>query len=255
MRRGVKCLLAGENLADNPEFQRRVAAGLLKDVKVNQKDYVPTKEAKLSVTIFGLAVALILVLALFKNLLPTWVVNGKTVTISVAHVIEIISMTGAGVILYACNLKPAEVARSSVFNGGVVGVMVTFGLAWMADVFFAGHRAELVDMFGEFVQTYPWTFCIVLFMGAAVLTSQGATTAAFIPLGISLGVSPEYLIAMSPAVCAVCFFPVAPNELVKADKRKNANAWVRHTTPAKRRRCFELLELPEPPRTLLVGSR
>ena len=44
-------------------------------------------------------------------------------------------------------------------------------------------------------------------------------------------------------------------ELVKADKRKNANAWVRNTIPAKRRRCFELLELPEPPRTLLVGSR
>ena len=27
-------------------------------------------------------------------------------------------------------------------------------------------------------------------------------------------------------------------ELVKADKRKNANAWVRNTIPAKRRRCF-----------------
>ena len=44
-------------------------------------------------------------------------------------------------------------------------------------------------------------------------------------------------------------------EMVKAEKRKNANAWVRNTIPAKRRRCFELLELPEPPRTLLVGSR
>lgn len=43
-------------------------------------------------------------------------------------------------------------------------------------------------------------------------------------------------------------------EMVKAEKRKNANAWVRNTIPAKRRRCFELLELPEPPRTLLVGS-
>lgn len=43
-------------------------------------------------------------------------------------------------------------------------------------------------------------------------------------------------------------------EMVKAEKRKNANAWVRNTLPAKRRRCFELLELPEPPRTLLMGS-
>lgn len=43
-------------------------------------------------------------------------------------------------------------------------------------------------------------------------------------------------------------------EMVKADKRKNANAWVRNTIPAKRRRCFELLELPEPPRTFSMGS-
>ncbi len=43
-------------------------------------------------------------------------------------------------------------------------------------------------------------------------------------------------------------------EMVKAEKRKNANAWVRNTIPAKCRRCFELLELPEPPRTLLVGN-
>ena len=55
----------GKNLADDPEFQRHVAAGLLKDVKANQTNYVPTKEAKLSVAIFGLAVGLILILALF----------------------------------------------------------------------------------------------------------------------------------------------------------------------------------------------
>ncbi len=43
-------------------------------------------------------------------------------------------------------------------------------------------------------------------------------------------------------------------ELVRADKRKNTNAWVRNTIPAKRRRLFELLELREPPRVFRVGS-
>ncbi len=43
-------------------------------------------------------------------------------------------------------------------------------------------------------------------------------------------------------------------ELVRADRRKNANAWVRNTIPAKRRRLFELLELREPPRVFRVGS-
>ena len=44
-------------------------------------------------------------------------------------------------------------------------------------------------------------------------------------------------------------------DLVKADRRKNANAWVGNTIPAKRRRCFEFLKLPEPPRVPHVGSR
>lgn len=40
--------------------------------------------------------------------------------------------------------------------------------------------------------------------------------------------------------------------LVRAEKRKNANAWIRNTIPASRRRCFELLQLPEPPRKFIL---
>ena len=40
--------------------------------------------------------------------------------------------------------------------------------------------------------------------------------------------------------------------LVRAEKRKNANAWIRNAIPASRRRCFELLMLPEPPRKFVL---
>lgn len=40
--------------------------------------------------------------------------------------------------------------------------------------------------------------------------------------------------------------------LVRAEKRKNANAWIRNSIPASRRRCFELLMLPEPPRQFML---
>ena len=43
-------------------------------------------------------------------------------------------------------------------------------------------------------------------------------------------------------------------ELVCADRRKNANAWVRNTISAKLWRLFELLKLREPPRAFRVGS-
>lgn len=40
--------------------------------------------------------------------------------------------------------------------------------------------------------------------------------------------------------------------LVRAEKRNNANAWIRNSIPASRRRCFELLMLPEPPRKFML---
>ena len=40
--------------------------------------------------------------------------------------------------------------------------------------------------------------------------------------------------------------------LVRAEKRKNANAWIRNSIPASRRRCFELLMLPEPSRKFML---
>lgn len=40
--------------------------------------------------------------------------------------------------------------------------------------------------------------------------------------------------------------------LVRAEKRKNANAWIRNTIPASRRRYFELLQVSEPPRKFIL---
>ena len=82
---------------------------------------------------------------------------------TVAHVIEILAMGAACLIMFICKVKPAAVAKSGVFNGGVVGVMVCFGVAWMADTFFAAHKAEMVANFGAIVQAYPWLFGIALF--------------------------------------------------------------------------------------------
>lgn len=46
---------------------------------------------------------------------------------------------------------------------------------------------------------------------AAILMSQGGTIAAMMPVGITLGIAPEYLVALAPAACAVWFFPIQPN--------------------------------------------
>lgn len=81
----------------------------------------------------------------------------------------------------------------------------------MSDTYFAAHKDEIIALFGGILNSYPWMFAVVLAFVAAVMMSPGATTAALIPIGLSLGIPAPYLVAMFPAVCANWIFPVHPN--------------------------------------------
>ncbi|GAL06214.1 anaerobic C4-dicarboxylate membrane transporter [Photobacterium aphoticum] len=75
----------GAELENDPEFQRRVASGeyqmLHEDeaVMAERAEYKPTKTVKLSVLLFGLGVATVILFGTFKSLLPSWDIDGKTV--------------------------------------------------------------------------------------------------------------------------------------------------------------------------------
>lgn len=164
----------GCELADDPEFQRRLASGELTH-EANRPVYVPTREAKLSVTIFGIAVFLIVLLGSFKSLMPSWQVNGKLVTLSIPHAIEMIAFAASFIMVVTCNVAPGKIAKSGVFTAGMTGVIAIFG--------------------------------IVLFGMSALLLSQGATTSSLMPIGASLGLPVSALVAMAPAVNGLFFFP------------------------------------------------
>ena len=196
----------GCELADGPECQRRLASGELTH-EANRPAYVPTREAKLSVTIFGIAVFLIVLLGSFKSLMPSWQVNGKLVTLSIPHAIEMIAFAASFIMVVTCNVAPGKIAKSGVFTAGMTGVIAIFGIAWMTDTFFLAHKAEFIAMLGSTVQAYPWLFGLVLFGMSALLLSQGATTSSLMPIGASLGLPVSALVAMAPAVNGLFFFP------------------------------------------------
>ena len=54
---------------------------------------------------------------------------------------------------------------------------------------------------------HPWTFAFGLFFASVLLYSQAATTRALMPLGIALGIPPQFLIAMFPSVNGYFFIP------------------------------------------------
>jgi anaerobic C4-dicarboxylate transporter DcuA len=76
------------------------------------------------------------------------------------------------------------------------------------------HNAELIkNTLGEVVAAHPWTFALALFTLSILLFSQAATTKALMPLGLTLGLSPAYLIGIFPAVNGHFFIPGYPTLL------------------------------------------
>jgi anaerobic C4-dicarboxylate transporter DcuA len=80
-------------------------------------------------------------------------------------------------------------------------------LAWLGDSFIGANKDVIVPMIGDMAKAAPWTFALGLFAASVLLYSQAATTRALMPLGIALGIPPQFLIAMFPSVNGYFFIP------------------------------------------------
>ena len=207
---GLSVYHYGLELPLDSEYQRRLKTGEIPAI-TKKEDYVPSPKVKLAVGVFAMSILLIVLLGTFKGLLPHWTVKGKTISLSIVNVIELVCLTTSAILIYLCDVKTKLLTKSSVFLGGISGVMVCFGICFMSDTYFAAHKDEIIALFGGILNSYPWMFAVVLAFVAAVMMSPGATTAALIPIGLSLGIPAPYLVAMFPAVCANWIFPVHPN--------------------------------------------
>lgn len=106
-----------------------------------------------------------------------------------------------------CRISPANVIKTSVFQSGMMGVVSVFGIAWMMDTFFNANRQLFFDALSGVVAQYPFLFAGVLFFFSAIFFSHGATVRAIMPLGLTLGISPNNLVAMLTATSGYFFIP------------------------------------------------
>jgi anaerobic C4-dicarboxylate transporter DcuA len=122
-------------------------------------------------------------------------------------VIEIVMMAVAAIMLMLTRVNVDEVPKTATLRAGVVAVIGIFGLAWLGDSFIAAHKDVIVPAIGHWAEAAPWTFAFGLFFASVLLYSQAATTRALMPLGIALGIPPQFLIAMFPSVNGYFFIP------------------------------------------------
>ena len=207
----------GKDLEDDPEYQRRLAAGEVEPpaevAEIELKPY-----AKRSVAIFLLGVLAIVVFGLFEGIRPTVAAEGGGVEpISVTPLIQMFMLTAAALIVLLCHVKATEVPGMSIFRSGMVAMIALFGIAWMADTFIANNEDAITNALGSMAENWPFTIAIAIFLVAALTTSQSAATRTIVPLGLALGIGAGYMIAFWTAVVGVLFLPANGTQIAAAE--------------------------------------
>ncbi len=196
----------GVELADDPVYQARLKAGEIKEPKKGTEAALPP-QAKYAVIIFALSILGVVIVGLFPDLRPSFEVGGKTTTLGMATVIEMVMLACAALIMICCRTKSDEVVGSSVMKAGVVAVISILGIAWLGSTFFEAFQEEVVASISHVVQARPWVFSVGLFALSILLYSQAATVAALMHVGVALGIPLHFLISMFPAVNGYFFLP------------------------------------------------
>lgn len=196
----------GKELMDDPEYQRRVREGMIKENDRSYNREASPLRARLSVAIFVATTLLIVLFGSFGSLRPHF--GGEP--LGMPAIIEMLMLASAAVIMLLCRIDGISPTRGSVFIAGMQAVIAIFGIAWLGDTFINGNMTELTGSVKELVTGMPWLFCVALFVMSILLYSQAATVRAVMPLGVALGLSPWLLIALYPAVNGYFFIPNYP---------------------------------------------
>ena len=197
-------MFLGKDLKDDPEYQARLKSGAIPQPKAGAERPPLKAGATLSAGLFLIAVALVVLFGFFPALrqLP-----GAKGPLAMPIVIEIVMLAVAAVMLVATKVPVDEVPKTATLRAGVVAVIGIFGLAWLGDSFIGANQAVIVPAIGHMTEAAPWTFAFGLFFASVLLYSQAATTRALMPLGLALGIPPQFLIAMFPSVNGYFFIP------------------------------------------------
>ena len=197
-------MFLGKDLKDDPEYQARLKSGAIPQPKAAAERPPLKAGATLSAGLFLIAVVLVVLFGFFPALrqLP-----GAKGPLAMPIVIEIVMLAVAAVMLVATKVPVDEVPKTATLRAGVVAVVGIFGLAWLGDSFIGANQAVIVPAIGHMTEAAPWTFAFGLFFASVLLYSQAATTRALMPLGLALGIPPQFLIAMFPSVNGYFFIP------------------------------------------------
>ena len=173
-----------------------------------------TKEAKASVFVFIGALFIIVCFAFMQMIKVGDVSLAKYLSIPKMNIIiQIIMLTAAACNIMFCKAQPKKAVAGAVWQSGMVAVVAIYGIAWLADTYFANYMDQMKEMLGGIVEQAPWAIALVFFAVSVLINSQGAVVVAMLPLAYSLGIAGPVLLGVMPSVYGYFFIPNYPSDI------------------------------------------
>ena len=202
----------GKELADDPEYQQRLAEGKVKPPA--ERPAVSEGEGKpavVSCAIFAAAIVAVVLIGIFPGLRPIYEEAGEGVTetgqVEMGRATMIVMLAAAGLILLLAPSDPEKAIKGGVMKGGLTAVISILGVSWMGSSFFEGNRALITDALAATVEAHPWVFAAGLFVLSLLLFSQAATVAILGPVAVAIGLPAPLIVGAYPAVNGNFFLP------------------------------------------------
>ena len=119
---------------------------------------------------------------------------------------------GALIIVFT-KTNPIEIGKNEVFRAGMIAVVAVFGVAWMADTVFDANLEMIKQSLSNVVKEHPWTYALALLIVSKLVNSQAAAISAMVPVALSIGVSPGFVVAFAGAGYGYYILPTYPSDL------------------------------------------
>ena len=220
---GLMCAAAasyrrGKDLDKDPAFQARLkdpeTYNYMYGNSATSLDKTITREAKASVFIFLGALLIIVCFAFMQMIHVGEETLAQHLNIPKMNlVIQIIMLVAAACNIMFCKAQPKKAVAGAVWQSGMVTVVAIYGIAWLADTYFANYMEEMKTMLGGIVESAPWAIAIVFFLVSVLINSQGAVVVAMLPLAYSLGIAGPVLLGVMPSVYGYFFIPNYPSDI------------------------------------------
>lgn len=217
----------GIDLDKDPEFQKRLSnpnyRSYIYDTSTTL-DKTVDNNAKLSVIIFVIAILSIVMFSIFQisghDIRPVFE-TGKILDDGTAEmkpigmniIIQIVMITAAALMIVLCKASPKKAVDRAVWQSGMVAVVAIYGIAWLADTYFANYMDVIQEGLEGIVSQYPWSIAFVFFAVSVLINSQGAVVVSMLPLAYQLGISGPVLLGVLPAVYGYFFIPNYPSDI------------------------------------------